>query len=297
MASELDFVNGHLKFWPSLWKMVNIFAHYLSYIPDDPWVFLFSSKLLFAFGAGFTSPDSPQRYAVLVILYLHTWRVLACFMSHIATTSYLGSIMAGAIFVIPLTYFDRLILRRWRFENRFMIFATLEHPQDTHAKRSDAKMIHDKDDTASRFAFGNDVGGSIRGPGTPWEVKGIPHFSNSEPEWAPSLPLFVLWKLAIILGCFVIHDYVVGVRMALDRDLLQPSRIPFLTRMNEVTKNELWTRMMVTISFWTASYSVLQVLFNVPAVIAVCLQPQSLRQWRPAFGSILDAFTVRKFWA
>ena len=298
MASELEFVSGNLTFWPSLWTILNRFGYYLTYIPEDPWVFLVSSKLLFVYGAGFTSPASAQRYAIFIFLCLYTWRVLACFMSHVSTTSYLGSIVAGAIVAIPLTYFDRLLLRKWSFENRCIIFATAKDPQgNLLTGRNDAKTINDSDGSASRFTFGNEVGSSIRGPGTPWEVKGIPHFSNSDPEWVPSLTSFILWRLAIIFGCFVVHNYVVRVRMALDQDFLQPSRIPFLTRMGEVTRDELWTRMVVTISFWTTSYCILQVLFNVPAIIAVCLKPQSLRQWRPAFGSVLDAFTVRKFWA
>lgn len=129
-----------------------------------------------------------------------------------------------------------------------------------------------------------------------WEVKGMPHYSSADPQWVPSPIVFIVWKLAIIISCFFLNDYVVDARMALDHDLMLPSRVPFFTRSGEVTQNEVVTRLIVGVSTWLSGYFLMQIFFGCPALIGVCFKPSDVALWRPAFGSILDAYTVRGFW-
>lgn len=275
------------------------FASSFTYIVTNPWIFLIASRPLFAYGAGFTSPNSPQRYAVFAVLCLYVWLTLASFTAYIQSTSFLANLIAGAIFNMPLTYFDRLILRKWSFENRHTIFATTpsESVQDDKQNSKEATVTANGDDTVgARFAFGNEVGGTVRGLGTPWEIKGIPHFSNSDPQWIPSPFLFIIWKMAIMIGCFSLYHYAIDLRTPLDKDFFQPSRVPLIARIGNVTLEEIWARLVVNVTFWFGGYCVLQLLFNIPAVIAVCFNPNSIGEWRPAFGSILAAYTLRKFW-
>lgn len=271
----------------------------LLFLVMNPWIHILASRLIFNYGAGFTSPDSPQRYAVFIVLCLYVWLTLANFTAYVQSTSYFANIIAGIIFNLPLTYFDRLILRKWRFEDRRSILAisTNNKANDGTQRPTQTANSMDEDDTiSSRFAFANEVGGTVRGPGTSWEVKGIPHFSNSDPRWIPSPLTFTIWKLGIMIGCFLLYDHVVDVRLALEKDLLQPSCVPFIARIGEVTWEEVWTRVVVNVTFWVSGYCVLQLLFSIPAIIAVCLNPESVEEWRPAFGTIFDAFTLRKFW-
>ena len=130
----------------------------------------------------------------------------------------------------------------------------------------------------------------------PWEVKNLPFFSSGDPQWVPSPTVFVVWKLAIIVSCFMLHDYVIDARMALIHDLMLPSKIPFLSRIGEITREEIWTRLVVGVSTWLIGYCLLQIMFSIPALIAVCFKPSNVAPWRPGFGSLLDAYTVRGFW-
>lgn len=98
------------------------------------------------------------------------------------------------------------------------------------------------------------------------------------------------------MGCFFLNDYIMEVRGALNKELLQPSLVPFFTRMGEVTQGEVWTSLVVGVTSWAGGYCLLQVLFGVPALVGVCLKPSSVEEWRPLFGQLSEVYTVREFW-
>ena len=280
--------------------MMNSFQNSLAFVSTNPWIYLFTSKIMLAYGAGFTSPGSFQRTATFIILCLHTCLTLTHFTSFIDSTSFLAQIIGGSIAILPVTYFDRLILRKWAFEDRKAIFATNYENQIEGAgrkmkERTPAPTEQDHS-IGSRFAFGNKVGGTGRGLGTSWQVQSISHFSQSDPDWIPSLLNFIVWKSAIIIGCYFVHHYVFDLRVNLGRDDFHPSRIPFFTRIRDVTPEEIWMRVLLNVTFWITGYCILQPLFSIPAVIAVCFNPKSVGEWRPPFGSIQDAYTIRQFW-
>ena len=271
----------------------------LANLACNPWIFLVASRPLFAYGAGFTSPKSLQRYALFVILCSYVWLTLANFTAYIRSTSFLANLFAATIFNLPLVYFDRLILRQWAFEDRYRIFTvTAPRASQEDSQKSEKVPISGAggDTIGSRFAFGNEVGNTVRGPGTSWEVKGLPHFSNSDPQWVPSPLIFISWRVSIIIGCVSTYHYAVDLRDPLNKDLCQPSNVPFLARLGDVTVEELWTRLIINTTFWFGGYCILQIFFSVPSIIAVCLHPSSVSQWHPAFGSVLEAYTLRKFW-
>lgn len=275
------------------------FRYILTTAVTSPWICLFASRPIFAYGAGFTSPNSLQRFAVFVILCLYVWITLADFTTYIQSTSYWASIIAASIFTTPLRYFDRVLYRKWTFEERKVIFdirSDRKTEDDASKVEKATTAIHTEDTFGSRFAFGGDVDGTIRGPGTSWEIKDLPRFSSSDPQWTPSPTLFIAWRLAIMVGCFLLSDYVVNAKETLNKDLLQPSFVPFLARIDEVSCQEVWTRLVVGVTSWATGYCLMQVIFGIPAMIGVCLKPDSVWAWRPVFGSIVDAYTMRGFW-
>lgn len=254
---------------------------------------------IFAYGAGFTSANSPQRYVVFVILCLYVWTTLASFKNYIQGTGFWPATFAGTIFALPLTYFDRLIYRKWTFDDRHTIFSTTfdrNAKKDAQRPVGTAATAATDDSIGSRFAFGSAVHGTFRGPGTPWEVKGLPQFSSSDPQWVPSPFQFIMCKLAILIGCFFLNDYMVKLKWTVDRKMFQPSLVPFFTRIGEVTQEEVWTRLVVGVTTWTGAYCLLQVLLCIPAIVGICLKPGSVQEWPPGFGPVLEAYTVRGFW-
>ncbi len=275
------------------------FQNLLTDIIRSPWIFVVVSGPIFAYGAGFTSANSPQRYVVFLILCLYVWTTLASFRTYVQGTGYWPGIFAVWIFALPLTYFDRVIYRKWTFEDRHTIFSTTfdrDAKKDAQGPVGETATADTEDSIGSRFAFGNAVNGTVRGPGTPWEVKGLPQFSSSDPQWVPSPFQFIMWKVAILTGCFFLNDYMVKLKSTQDRKMFQPSLVPFFTRIGEVTQEEVWTRLVVGVTTWTAAYCLLQVILGIPAIVGICLKPGSVQEWPPAFGPILEAYTVRGFW-
>ncbi|KAM0801166.1 membrane bound O-acyl transferase family-domain-containing protein [Usnea florida] len=196
-----------------------------------------------------------------------------------------------------MIYFDRLLYRKWAYEDRRAIFGTAPVKGVKNDAHSSKTVADDEEDTfSSRFSFGQKVSGTVRGEGTSWEVKDVPHFSSGDPQWIPSPIVFIVWRLAIIVSCFFLNEYVMDARLAVDHDLMLPSHIPFLTRIGEITQHEVVARLIVGVCTWTSGYCLMQILFACPALIAVCFKPSAVALCRPAFGSIQDAYTVRGFW-
>lgn len=268
----------------------------LTYLATNPWIFLVASRPIFAIGAGFTSPNSYSRIGVFAILSIYAWLCISNFSKYIQSTGFLASTIAAAMICVPLVYFDRLLYRKWAYEDRRAIFVTARIKSVSDDRVEASSISDDRDTFGSRFAFGQEVAGTVRGPGTSWEVKNLPAFSSSDNEWVPSPIIFIVWRLAVIISCFILNDYAIDARMALDHDLMLPSNVPFFSRIGEVTHGEYWTRLIVGVSTWLNGYCSMQVLFNCPALISVCFKPNDVALWRPAFGSILDAYTMRGFW-
>ena len=268
----------------------------LTYLVTNPWIFLIASRPIFAIGAGFTSPSSYSRIAVFAILSIYAWLCISNFSKYIQSTGFLSSTIAAAIFTLPLIYFDRLIYRKWTFEDRRAIFGTACISSASDDKDEAGSVSEDQDTFGSRFAFGQEVAGTVRGPGLSWEVKNLPAFSSSDHQWVPSPIHFILWRLAVIISCFFLNDYMIDVKMALDHDLMLPSNVPFFSRIGQVTRGECWTRFLVGVSTWLQAYCSIQLLFSCPALLGVCFKPNDVALWRPVFGSILDAYTLRGFW-
>lgn len=269
---------------------------FLTYLFTNPLIFFITSNLIFTSAAGFTSPDSFIRITVFAIFSTYAWLCISNFPKYIQSTGLLAALLAASLVSVPLVYFDRLIYRKWKFEDRWAIFGT-ELTKSASGDRDEAYSVSEDQDTfSSRFAFGQEVAGTIRGPNTSWEVKNLPAFSTSDHQWIPSPTTFILWKSAVIISSFVLNDYVIDAKMSIDHDLMLPSKVPFLFRLGDVTLGECWTRLVVGLSTWLNLYFFIQLAFGCPALISVCFKPSGVALWRPVFGSLLDAYTMRGFW-
>lgn len=281
---------------PSATAKMNNIKRSLLYLATNPWVNLVASRLIFALGAGFTSPASFQRLVVFALLSVYAWLCISNYSKYIQSTGLVSLLVIQSMSSVPLVYFDRIIYRKWAYEGRRAIFGTAPIKSARNDAHDSHTVADDEHTSSSRFSFGQEVSGTVRGLGTSWEVKDLPHFSSSDPQWIPSPIVFIVWKLAVIVSCFFLNEYVMDARLVVDHDLMLPSRVPFLTRIGKITHDEVAARLIVGVCTWSSGYCLMQVLFGCPALIAVCFKPSDVALWRPAFGSIQDAYTVRGFW-
>lgn len=238
---------------------------------------------------------------MLALLVAYTCMGLAKYSNYTHTTSYFG-ITFGTIYgVCPLVFFDRLMLRKWAFEERRTIFPA-KFAEKKKQKRSDeyddvpkhvdgARIMAGatRDTFGSRFAFGQEVAGSGRMVGTPWEAKNVAPFSSSDPNYVPSRASIVRRKLLIILASLVFREIFMEVQMGIDPSYVIQSRIPFLIRLGEVSREEVMVRLILGVGRWVYEYCMLQIL-GIFSILLAFVKPDELHKLRPllwlAFRSI-----------
>lgn len=203
------------------------------------------------------------------------------------------------MFWTTVTCFDRLIRRGWDYEHY--------EPKDDNPK--DLVLEIDKaggDISAghhnvtqyrgTRMDFGNAVNGDARGIGHFWEVKNVPYFSDSDPTYIPSRINFILSQGFVVLTCYYVHNFTVTYTAAMDPELLNSSRVPLLTRVSDVSGNELKARAIASFGYWIIQYTNMQVFYSGAALLAALSSPQSIKLWRPLFGPPLASYSLRMFW-
>lgn len=253
-------------------------------------VFLVSNVTL-TFTAAFTDRGSPVRYIALAILAICAYVLPRSYQHFVKSTGWIGRVPAGAAFWNNVTCIDRLILRGWDYEHY--------GPHDLHSSgNGKAKSSPDRSDQirGTRMEFGSEVAGLARGVDRFWEIKNVPHFDEERPDYVPSRGAFVLVHTAAVLTCYYLHNFAASATFRLDPQLLDASHIPLLARISELTTRELRTRVISTLGYWTVQYCMMQFFYSASALVSAMINPQSIKSWRPLFGSPKDAYTLRNFW-
>ena len=271
----------------------------IPFIVLNPLVLYQIASLITVFALGFTLPRSALRLAGLVAVSVCAWYAIAGLPVFFPTSGYPGRVFGGAIFTLPVLYFDRLILKKWSYDTHPDICKTSKEKEQ---KNPDLKVddfsgkVKKTSSFWSRFAFGQAVTTSPRGIGTSWEAKNVPSFSARDPKYVPFRTEFIAKHSFMVLAIYLVHDYALDTQLGLDRSLLSPVYVPFFQRIGDVSWAEIPTRYLIAISYWITQYCILEAAFSIFAIIGACFNPNDLELWPPLFGSLLDAYTVRGFW-
>ena len=278
----------------------------LAWFLFHPFVVAFIGNQIVARTAGFTSSQSTLRPALLALLLAYTCIGLAKYPNYTRNTSSYGTVLGMILGSCPLVFFDWLILRQWAFEDRHKIFPAKFLAKIQHEKDDDA--ISDYADGArvpagatkgtheSRFAFGKQVAASSRMVDTPWEAKNVAPFSTRDPIYVPSRASIVTQRLLIMLPSLVVREIFMEVQMSIDPYYFAPSRVSFLTRLNEVSREEVAVRVTLGIGSWVYILCMIHIMLGVGSIISACMKPDEVRTLRPTFGSVSDAYTLGGFW-
>jgi hypothetical protein len=246
-----------------------------------PLILLVAQSMVTTSTAAYTNRDSFLRYFSLFLIFGLSWLGLSNFHDYINTTGWAGRTLAGALLASPLVFLDRLLIRRWAFGHDFLGPAGL--PEAEKKKQS-------------RWEFGSDVSGSARYIGSDKEVANVPHFSQADPSYIPSWSWFLFRHICLMVGLYYLNTLCIDIQLHANQDLLTNSYVPFLSRVFEVSTDEIVTRVQISIAYWVAQYCTLQGLYSLFAVIGVCYKPEDLKYWRPTFGPMNTSYTVRGFW-
>jgi hypothetical protein len=187
-----------------------------------------------------------------------------------------------------LQYVDVAFLSKWDFEDG--------GPQRKAPEKKEPAP-YGTDSFLTRLKFGIYAASSYRCSGTPFEVANLAPFDRKNPQYQPSKTKFLRGALRRIVTCYLILDAMVSFgdpkTMA---HLFSDEKIPLLGRLSTFTAEEAVTRTITSFSFWLVNYLILMLFFDVPAILCVSLGISDVSWWRPPFNSILEAFTLRRYW-
>ncbi|KAH8599969.1 hypothetical protein B0O99DRAFT_346833 [Bisporella sp. PMI_857] len=244
--------------------------------------------LLYVILLGFTPPRSLLRPAALPLLTFLLWNLYQ--------TCYLG---------VPLDILNAMIggfASGWWVQYIVSALILQEHyptapssaPQNAVPERSPAK----KGTFWNRTWYGLKKINSQRNLGTEKEAKKIPHFSTSDPSYVPSRRAFLVQKGAAIITCYLLLDLLTlnPPDVSSNATTFSAEKVRLLSRITELSGEEVKTRAMASIGQWVASYIFLTMAHSVLAFATVLLRFYEPRDWRPLFGSITELYSVRRFW-
>lgn len=251
-----------------------------------PVTILFLQIATIALVVGFTSPFSVFRPAALLLFLGSIWLVIPTCLEYIPRTPWAAMIAAVNIAYL-LHFIEVALLNKWSFNANGLTLSN--HTETEKASKGTAW---------ERLRFGLLVAFSSRYIGTPSEVKYVPHFSTRDPSYVPSRTKFLLRELRTTILCYLAFDVLTNPSLRPENYALlsSPGAVPLLRRLNELSIEEVLFRTGCTFAFWISSCFGIKIVQSVLAFAAVAPGLSEVKSWRPAFGPLVEAYTVRHFW-
>lgn len=264
---------------------------HLLYHPLIPFL---TSTITVSLTAAYTARSSPFRYVSLALITLCAFILPSSVKTFAGATGFFARTVAGTGFWNIVTFYDRLILRAWDYD----------HYGPTAEDRKELPVDFDQpraQDVASRFPgtrmdFGSEVAGTARGTGLFWEVKNVPYFIHNRPSYVPSRTVFLFVQTAVVVACYLLHNATVKLVCNVDPKYMSPERVPLLARFPQITMEEMSARVIISLGFWVGTCTMIQCFYSIFAMLGTIANRKDIRLWRPMFGSLTDAYTVRGFW-
>lgn len=245
----------------------------------------------------FTTRSSLFRPGALPLMIFLTYFQLP-YVKNIDYPLYRAFLGATGVYVI-IIYIDTILLHKWTFEAKGPTSSMgglnlVEYGASGKAKRHRSGIIAD---ALERLRFGLSITLQSRFPATKWPVKNIPSFSRKDPGYVPGRNEFLRGMIIKWSAYVLILDLVSLVSNDADNTLtFSSARIPFFTRLVDVSGEEISTRIISIIAYWTIQYIVIEVVSGTLAIAAVILGITEVNVWPPVFGSLGDSYSLRQFW-
>ena len=143
------------------------------------------------------------------------------------------------------------------------------------------------DSVLSRLKFGWEEAFRFRSTGTPWEVNYVPKFFSDSPSLVPTKTQFLEYMAIEFLTDCLFLD-VLGF---FGRDVpkkpinFASNRIPLLTRLLDVTTEEVVLRLIAFIMYWVATVFLLQIMYDRARLVVNAFDYGRMERWPPLFNS------------
>lgn len=269
-----------------------------------PVIFYLLEHLLIILVLGFTSADSFLRPAVFPIIFACIWR-LTSILSERAHRTLWAAIMSGYFVGSLFIYVESALISKWAFEAQGPTSSPGPEPlHATHAHRNNrgGSAITTQTSGGSfweRCKVGFLVTTSSRNIGTPNMVKNTPPFSSGNPNYIPSRAAFLCRKAIIIVVAFLAIDLASQSTQPGEHTsvFFSAEAVPiFMGNRENFAFEKITSRLVAVLLYWICTYLALEGCLSFTNFVFVALGIKDVSLYRPHFGPIGEAYSVRQFW-
>ncbi len=255
---------------------------------------LYPLQLVVISAAAFTRLNSSVRYAAVFLSGVLTWS----FHQTCHDPKYfVNNVPKRAIGTLLTTYFflaiERLLIGEWTFDANGPTTFKDSKTQKKVVLKDVSKRINAS--ISDRVMFAMDLLFSPRSIGKRWQVKSVPNYDDKNPSYVPSRAWFLVRTTIVSICLFLVADFASMLPPPENR-IFTARKIPLLTRLSEITTEELIVRIFATALYYINTYIVTSLIGNVFSLLSVGSGVSNPASWRPAYGSLSASYTVRKFW-
>ena len=192
-----------------------------------------------------------------------------------------------------LQYIDTALLSKWSAKTNGPSVSATNSPE---VKENHPRITANRTTIWGRVRFGYHAAVTTRNVGTPFEIREIPRFSQENPNYVPSKSRFLGQKAILLLSCYLTLDLLTFASQPKQNPIrYHYGRISWRKSEN-LSVEQLIVRSTSTLGFWISLYCVIQAYMGAVAFVSVALGLSEAKYWPPGFGSLDEAYTIRRFW-
>lgn len=268
------------------WKLTSMSQHL------NPVFLLFIQLFTIAFTIGFTTSSSIIRFISLPIVVISCSIVVQNLNFYISGPP--TALTLNFVIAFVFQYIEVGLLSKWDISHNGPTERTeySRNPVNGKINGENSKFVSEsKKGIFNRLLFGVKTLSSFRDTNTPYEAKGVPNFSTSNPQYFPSRGKFLIQAALKLCACILTCKFVLP--WAQNKPL---ESFAFLPNPFTITIQETTDRIWGSVLWWANIYCQLSVGYYGLAAVSVGSGIDTPSEWKPFMGDFSNAYTIRLFW-
>ena len=211
------------------------------------------------------------------------------------------SVFYGSTTSMLMQYLDAVLLSRWSYEAQGPTSGLggqnpLRTPRDATLRKDSS--VQGTRAFFSRLKFGWEESFRARSASTPWQINRVPKFFPDHPEMVPTKTQFLYRSAQEFLLSLVFLDALklMGRDTSMTAIYFAPTRVPFFTRLQDVTVEEATVRLIASVMHWVTIKCLLQLMYDGAAILIIASDLGRIERWPPLYGAWTECWSIRQFW-
>ncbi len=255
--------------------------------------------LITALAIGFTSTSSQRiRLTGLVLVAANAYLAVLTTLRQVTNVMWAG-VLAGAS-TYMLRYVELVLIDRWDFDDDGPpgMKSLTEKKMKMATERNGGMLAFPQPATAwRRLRFGFSVTLNPRLLNTPYQVKNVPTWYYGKPQQVPSRGKFLQsTTISILLSYAFVDVCSLGLRPERNAVVFSHNKVALFKRLDSLSPEEIVIRASASLIFWLNIFCILRILHGTLSFLAISSGFSEVKEWIPPFGSLAEAYSVRRFW-